>query len=155
MAQTSGICNVTGRPVAKDLLDHITPTSGTVATAVTITGPLKMAMQTAAVANDTPATTHECSDANYARVAISAYNADATASGAGYNVGKVTKANTSDLIFGGAGGFAVAQTFTGHIDASSDATPVETFYENFAATIAVLANQQYVVAAGTGSWGIS
>jgi hypothetical protein len=141
--------------VAKDLLDHITPTSATVATAVTITGPLKMSLQTAAVANDTAATVHECTDANYARQSISAYNADATASGAGYNVGKVTKANTSDLTFGGVGGFAVAQSITGHIDASSDATPVETFYENFAAAIAVLANQQYVVAAGTGSWGIS
>lgn len=149
MAASSGMSSVTGRAVAADILAHCTPATSTVATAVTITGPLKLALMIAAVVNTDAATAHECTDTNYARQSVTAWNAASTTGGAGYNVGKVVKTSNVALTFGGGTGFAVAQTVTGDMLVSSDATPVECFYENFAASVSVPINNQYVVASGS------
>lgn len=149
MAATSGLCAVSGRNVAGDLLSHLFPASGTVATAITVTGPIKGALQTVAVNSDTAATIHECTDTTYVRQAITGWNAPVVTSGQGYGVGFVKITSTNALTYGGAGGFAANQSFTGVILVSSDTTPVEVAYENFAAAVSVLANQQYVVAAGS------
>lgn len=149
MAASSGMSSVTGRAVAADILAHLTPASSTTPTAVTVTGPLKLALQIAAVQNTTAATTNECTDTNYARQSITAWNAATTTAGAGYGVGKVSKTSNIALTFGGGTGFAVAQTITGDMLVSSDATPVEVFYENFAASVSVPINNQYVVASGS------
>jgi len=149
MAATSGLSSVTGRNVAGDILTHLFPATRTVATAITGTGPIKGALQTALVNNDSAATAHECTDANYARQSITGWGAVAVTSGQGYGAGFSKIASTVALTYGGAGGFAVGQTFTGVVLASSDATPVEVAYQNFAASVSVLANQQYVVASGS------
>lgn len=149
MAASSGMSAVTGRNVAADILAHLTPLTTPVATAVTVTGPLKLALMIGAVQNTDAATAHECTDANYARQSITAWNAAAVTAGAGYNVGKVAKTSNLALTFGGGTGFAVAQTMTGDMLVSSDATPVECFYENFAASVPVPVNNQYVVASGS------
>ena len=146
MALTSGTGALVANDVAKDILDHLTPNSGTTATAITITGPIKCALIVGASTNTTLGA--ECSDANYARQSIS-WGADAVTSGAGYGVGYVQKANTVALTFGGAGGFAVAQTIYGVAYYSSDATPVLIAYENYAATVSVGVNQQYIIPIGS------
>jgi hypothetical protein len=146
MAATAGMCAVTGRSVAPDILAHLTPTTTAVATAITVTGPMKLALMVAAVTNTDAATAHECSDANYARVAVPAWNAVATTGGAGYGVGFAKRTNNGAMTFFGGTGCAVAQTITGDMLVSSDATPVEVFYENFAAGVSVPINNQYVVA---------
>ena len=147
MAATSGLGAVTaGGNLAQDLLNHITPNSSTQATTITITGPIKARMVTSVSTNTTPGTT--CSDANYADQAVT-WAAASTTAGAGYGVGYVQKASSAGLTFGGGTGFAVAQTFTGVWYVSSDATPVQVAYENFAAGVVVPINNQYTVAAGS------
>lgn len=53
MAATSGLCAVAGKDVATDLINHILVNSGTVATAVTITGPNKVALLISSSTNKT------------------------------------------------------------------------------------------------------
>ena len=146
MASTSGICAVLTRNIQKDLLDHLTPTAGTVATAITITGPIKMHLYTTAWTNVTPGT--ECADTHYAAQSISAWNADSVTEGAGPAAGYTSKTNTTELTYGGATGFNAAATITGVALLSSDATPVEVSYENFAAPMSVPINNNYSFANG-------
>lgn len=150
MAATSGLgANTTGGNLASDLLNHITPASSTTATAVTVTGPIKVGLYTTATTNTTPGT--ECSDANYLRTQgnVSAWNAITTTAGAGYQVGYVQRTSNIALTYGGATGFAVAQTITGVVLWSSDATPVCVSYQNYAAGVSVPINNQYNIASGS------
>jgi hypothetical protein len=147
MAATSGLMAVTGRNVAADLLAHITPPSATTATAVTITGPLKLRLYTSAITNTALGT--ECSDANYASQSVTAWNAVSTTTGAGYGTGYAGRTSNVALTYGGGGGFAVSQTLTGCALVSSDATPVEVAYQNFASPVVIPINNQYVVASGS------
>lgn len=153
MAATSGIGAVTAVELAGDLLDHITPSSGTVATAVTVTGPLKCKLFTTVIKNDTRGT--ECTDANYAFQSVTAWNAKTVTSGSGYNVGIVQKTSNLNLVFGGGTGFATTQTFTGLDLDSSDATAVMVFYQNFAASLTVPSGNQYIILSGNLTVGIS
>lgn len=153
MAATAGIGAVSGVNLAGDLLDHITPASSTTATAVTITGPLKGKLYTSSISNDTRGT--ECSDANYASQSVSAWNAKATISGAGYNVGVVKKTSNVNLTWGGGTGFAVQQVFTGLALDSSDGTPVMVYYQNFAVSLTIPVGNQYIVLSGNLTVGIS
>jgi len=147
MAATSGLMAVTGRNVAADILAHLTPPSSTTATAITVTGPLKLRLYTTAITNTTLGT--ECSDANYASQSVTAWNAVSTTAGAGYGVGFASRTSNVVLTFGGGGGFAAGQTFTGCALVSSDATPVEVAYQNFASSVVIPVNNQYVVASGS------
>jgi len=161
MAAGSGFGAVTGTNVQADILNHLTPLTTPVAPAVTITGPVKMALCATAGATytgvDSTNTTFgtECTDANYARQSITAWNAPTTTAGNGYNVGVTTKTTGIGLTFGGTGGFAAQQTVHGYGYYSSDATPVYIGYSNLATNINIPANNQLVVASGSGSLGAS
>lgn len=148
MAAGTGICAVTGRNVAGDLLAHITPATSTVATAVTITGPLKLGL---IVGTGTTNTTiaSECSDANYARQSLTAWNGASATAGNGSAAGFVNKTSNVVLTFGGSTGFAVAQSINTLVLYSNDATPVEVFYQNFGSTTTVPINNQYTIASGS------
>lgn len=148
MAAGTGIGAQSGANLQQDLLNHLTPTGAAVATTVTVTGPLKVALIVGAT--DTTNTTigTECTDANYSRQSITAWNAASTTAGNGNTVGITTKTSNTALTFGGAGGFAVAQSVRGVTLMSSDATPVMTFYQNFAAVVSIPTNNQYQFAAG-------
>lgn len=143
MAAGTGIGAQSGANVQQDILNHLTPASTAVATAVTITGPLKLALIVGST--DTTNTTlgTECSDANYSRQSITAWNAASTTAGNGNAVGISTKTSNTALTFGGAGGFAVAQSVRGVALMSSDATPVMCFYQNFASATSIPINNQY------------
>jgi hypothetical protein len=143
------------RNVAADLVLHLTPTSGTIATAVTITGPITLAAYTSALTNTTTGPTGECTDPNYARVPVSAWTAPATTAGAGYNVGVVGVTNNVPLTMGGPSGFSAAQSIAAYMALSSDTTPVEVQYLNLAAALAVPAANQLTVAAGAFFIGVS
>lgn len=148
MAAGTGIGAQSGANVQQDLLNHLTPASSTVATAVTITGPLKLALIVGST--DTTNTTigTECSDANYSRQGITAWNAASTTAGNGSAVGITSKTSNTALTFGGAGGFAVAQSVRGVALMSSDATPVMCFYQNYASIVNVPVNNQLTFALG-------
>lgn len=153
MAATSGLLALSAANVEQDLLNHLTPASGTTATAITVTGPLKVALLTAVSTNT--AVGAECTDANYARQSVTSWNAPATTSGEGYAAGVTNKTNAVALTFGGSTGFAVAQTITGIALYSSDATPVGVYYENFATNLGVPINNQVVFGVGQITLGIS
>lgn len=140
MAVTSGLFAISAANVAGDILNHLTPASGTVAPAVTVTGPIKMKLLTTTSTNTAEGT--ECADANYTAGGqpITAWNAAATTAGAGYNVGYVGKTNQTVLDFpqgNTSTGFAAAAALAGVSLVSSDATPVKVAYLNFAATVNV------------------
>lgn len=150
MASTSGLGAVTtGGNLAADILGHITPASATSATAVTVTGPLKVGLYTTVSTNTTPGT--ECSDANYLRIqgSVTAWNAVTTTAGAGYQVGYAQRTSNIALTYGGGTGFAVAQTFAGVVIWSSDATPCCISYQNYSSAIVVPVNNQYNIASAS------
>lgn len=150
MAATTGMGAATsGGNLAADLLAHITPPSSTTATAVTVTGPLRLTLHTAAHTNTTFGT--ECADTNYARSQgnITAWNAVATTAGAGYGVGFVQRTSNVALTFFPTTGAAAAQALTGSALFSSDATACFVAYLNFAATVTVPINNTYTVASGS------
>lgn len=151
MAATSGLCAVAGKDVATDLINHILVNSGTVATAVTITGPNKVALLTSSSTNKTLGA--ECADANYSRISVS-WGSAATTEGAGYSVGYVGK-NSSALMTFFPSGAAVQQVLAGTVIYSNDATPIPILYANFAAAVTVPAGSQYTVAAGSCSGQLS
>jgi len=146
MAATSGLF----APVATDVLNHLTPATTPVATAVTITGPLKMQMTTTASTNSAAGTV--CADANYTAGGqpITAWNAAATTAGAGYGVGFVSKTNNVALDFPAGNtttGFAAPAALAGLFLVSSDPTPVNVSYYNFAAVVNVPQGNVY-------AWGV-
>ena len=155
MAASSGIGAIAAANVAADILGHLTPTAAAVATAVVITGPLKVALLTTVSTNQVVGT--ECTDANYTRAqgSITAWNAITTTAGAGYQVGFAQRTSNVALTYGGGTGFAAAQTITGVAFYSSDATPVLVVYQNFAVGVAIPLNNNYVVASGSASVSLS
>lgn len=141
MAATSGLGALATNNLAQDLLNHITPAT-TTATAITVTGPIKCHLHTAATTNTAIGT--ECADSNYAAQSVT-WNAASTTAGAGYQVGFVARTNNGALTFGGAGGMNASQTITGITLQSSDATPIFVGYENYATSVVVGAGLQYII----------
>lgn len=150
MAANTGLAAVTaGGNVQADLLAHLYPTTVAVATAVAITGPVRVALVVGAADSTNTTMGTECADTNYARQSITGWNAPTTTAGSGSATGYTAKTSTNGLTFGGAGGFAAAQSIRGNFIASSDATPVIISYQNYAAVVTVAINQTYTVAAGS------
>jgi len=149
MAANTGLAAVTaGGNVQADLLAHLYPTGVAVATAVTITGPVRVALVVGATDSTNTTMGTECTDANYARQSITVWNAPTTTAGGGSAAGYTAKTSTNALTFGGAGGFAATQSIRGNFIVSSDATPVIISYQNLPAVSTILVNQVYTVAAG-------
>lgn len=148
MAAGTGLGAATGQNVQADILAHLYPASGTVATAVTITGPIKFALIVGATDSTNTTVGTECTDTNYSRQSVTGWNTASTTAGNGSANGFTSKTSTNALTFGGSG-FAAAQAIRGNAAYSSDATPVYVSYQNYASVVNVGINQVYTVAAGS------